>query len=112
MAERAALYTNISGGVLLRWLGLTATDTGEKVEPGKASGAISAIQFVGTFGGTVTLQGSNDGVTWTTLKDIGGSDISTTGTNIFDISTAARYVRPSAGSGVVDVDVYMTMRTG
>ena len=66
------------------------------------------VQITGTHGGATTvIQGSNDGVTWDTLKDINGNDLSFTTT--FDTRAIAenpRYIRPttSGGSGT-DLDV-------
>lgn len=38
-----------------------------------------SVQVIGTFGGsTVTVQGSNDGTNWATLKDTQGADIALT----------------------------------
>lgn len=112
MAEKTYTFTQLNGGVLVLWENVTGSDTGQALEPGKAAGAIASVQFVGTFGDTILLQGSNDGTNWATLKDVGGNDISTTGAAIFDLSTAVRYVRPSPGASISDVDVYMTLRTG
>lgn len=57
-----------------------------------------------TFGGaTVILEGSDDGVTYFTLKDRYGNNVSATVTARFDLEDVPQHVRPrtSAGSGTV-----------
>lgn len=71
------------------------------------------IQVVGTFGagGTMTLQGSNDGSTWATLKDAFGTPIALTAAGIVQIMEIPRYIRPSVvGDGSTDLDVYLFAR--
>lgn len=106
MAERPIQRPNAG---LYFWETLTASDTGVPIRPTNRGAAIAAVQFNGTFGGTVVLQGSLDGVNWYTLKDTQGTDISVTAAGYREFSSAARYIRPSAGSGVSDVDVRLSL---
>lgn len=96
--------TKNSKGVHL-WETLTATDTGAPLEVANRGGAMGSVQMTGTFGGTVTMQVSNDGTNWVTMKDLQGAEIALTAAGMADFTSGARYIRPSAGSGVSDVDV-------
>lgn len=86
------------------WETITATNsTGELAEfpdfPEKT------VQVTGTFGGTLTMQGSNDGTNFFTLTDVLGNNVAFTAAGAKKIHETPRYVRPSAGVGVTDVDV-------
>lgn len=66
----------------------------------------ASVQFTGTFGGaTALLQVSNDGETWFPLKDTAGNLVSATAAAMFDISSAAAFVRArtTGGSGTAVV---------
>ena len=67
----------------------------------------ASVQVSGTIGGaTIALQGSNDGVTYTTLKDIAGTDISFTAAGYVEFSSAAAFIKPSISGGTSDsIDV-------
>lgn len=89
------------------WETLTATDTGEPLFLG-LGGAQLAVQVLGTFGGTVSMQGTIDGTTWFDLTTgPGGDAVSFTAAGYAEITTAVWAIRPSAGSGVSDVDCYL-----
>lgn len=73
-------------------------------------GAQLAVHCFGTFGGTLTMQGSIDGTNWfTLLTGPGGSEITFTADGYAEVTTAAKYIRPSGGTGVSDVDVHVHM---
>lgn len=83
------------------WSSITSSDTAEAFGLSEQSAVAASVQIAGTFGGaTVTLQCSNDGVTYFTLKDFTGTDVSATSAAFFDISTAALYVKPVVTGGV------------
>ena len=74
--------------------------------------ADKSVQLVGTFnGGTVVIEGSNDGVTPITLTDPQGNAISKTSGFIEQILEVTRFVRPrvTAGTGV-DLDAFFVVR--
>ena len=85
------------------WETLTASDVGEAKEYTYFNDR--TVQVTGTFGGTVSIEGSNDGVNYTTLTDAAGSALEFTAAGLKLITEAPRYIRPSAGSGVSDIDV-------
>ena len=63
----------------------------------------ASVQVSGTIGGaTIVLQGSNDGVTYTTLKDTAGTDISFTAAGYVEFSSAAAFIKPSISGGTGD----------
>lgn len=73
-----------------------------------------SVQVVGTFnGGTVVIEGSNDGQNWVTLTDPQGNAITKTAAFIEQLLEVTRFVRPrvSLGTGV-DVDVFFVLRRG
>lgn len=53
-----------------------------------------------TFGGaTAVMEGSDDGVTYFTLKDVYGSAVSTAVAARFDLNDVPRYMRPRTSGG-------------
>jgi len=65
--------------------------------------AVSSVQVSGTFGGaTVVLQGSNDGVTYATLKDQQGNNLSFTSAGYAEFSSGAAFIKPSISGGTGD----------
>lgn len=97
---------------LIQWTGLLNTDDGTPFEgPGSND---RSIQFTGTFGagGTIILEGSNDGTNWFTLTDPQGNNISVTAARIEQISELTRFVRPrvTAGDGTTNLVATMLVR--
>lgn len=80
--------------VVVTWSGLLSTDVGDAYEvPGWAD---RSVQIEATFGdGTITMQGSNDGVTFYPLTDPQGNAIAKTANSIEQIEEMTRYIRPS-----------------
>lgn len=89
----------IAPAVSVTWSSLANGDSGEAVEALKYSDR--SIQFIGTFGtgGTIVLQGSNDGTNWVTLTDPQGNSISKTSAALEMVSELTRYVRPNVTAG-------------
>lgn len=100
----------VSGKIVAEWSALAANDDGDVMIPQAARPLAGAVQFSGTFGGTVTLQKSNDGVTWYTMKDLDSNDLAVTAAGLYEFSTAALYIRPIAGTGVSAVTVKLVLR--
>jgi hypothetical protein len=97
---------------VLSWAGLLNGDDGTPVEmPGSAD---RSIQFVGTFGagGTIVLEGSNDGVNYVTLTDPQGNAISKTAAGIEAVLELTRFVRPrvTAGDGTTDLQAHLLVK--
>ena len=96
--------------VMVSWTPLTESDTAAPVE--LLEYADRCVQFGGTFnGGTVVLEGSNDGSTYFTLNDVQAAAISKTAAALEQVAEVPRYTRPrvSAGTGVA-LTVTMLLR--
>lgn len=113
MATIAAVMTNLNNafdkGHLTQWTPLTnaGADVGAALEMfGEAD---RSIQITGTFGvgGTIIIEGSNDGATYATLKDHVGVALSLTAAGIYSVDQIVRYLRPrvSAGDGTTSLSV-------
>ena len=109
MAVKAATISRITSFGdechVVTWAALANTDTGAPIEmPGSSD---RSIQFEGTFGagGTVILEGSNDGTNYHPLTDPQGNDISKTAADLEMITELTRWVRPrvSAGDGTTAI---------
>ena len=86
----------------VRWTGIAAGDTCTPYLVRNRYGFVGSIQISGTFGGaTVTLEQSNDGVTYFPATDTLGSAISATAGEMSEMSLAAVYLKPviTGGSG-------------
>lgn len=97
---------------VVTWAGLATGDTINPITPAHARPAIGTVTMEGTWGGsTVVLEGSNDGTNYFTLKNPQGTAISATGDALFEVSTAALYIRPGSSAGSGDsVNVILAMR--
>jgi hypothetical protein len=65
------------------------------------------------FGGaTVLVEGSDDGVTFTTIKDIQGNSVSTLTATRYDVTDIPYHIRPrSSGGSGTSVTVIITSRS-
>jgi hypothetical protein len=102
MATRTAVQSSFDSGngQSVYWSGLAGgtADVGDAIQL-PAHGAMS-VQVGGTFGtSTLSIQGSNDGTTWTTLVDMQGSNMAFTSAAFKTIRDVPRYIRPSVPSG-------------
>lgn len=117
-AVRAATVTQVPGGVrvayVVSWTGLDSDDSGAPVS--LAGYSDRSVQITGTFGtnGSVTIQGSNDGINYVALTDPQGNAITKTSAALEAISEATRYIRPlvTAGDGTTDLDVTIFVTGG
>ena len=79
-------------------------------------GSDRSIQVTGTFGagGTMLVEGSNDGTNYYTLVDHQGNALSITAAGLKSIDQAVAYVRPrvSAGDGTTSLTATMMCRRG
>jgi hypothetical protein len=99
-------------GALVVWTGLLNGDDGSAVEG--CDYADRTVQINGTFGsgGSVTLQGSNDGTNWYALTDPQGNAITKTAAGLEVIAEGPRYIRPlvTAGDGATSLTVTLWAR--
>lgn len=116
MATISPTLSDISGDGNVRkivWAALTTTnDNGSPAEWIQWAGR--CVQFNGTFGvgGTIKLQGSNDGTNWYDLADAQGNAISKTAAGIEQVLEMTQFVRPfvSAGDGTTNLTATLVMR--
>lgn len=109
MTTRSETRTPVPGfgerAHVIQWSGLLNGDDGAPIEmPGSAD---RSIQITGTFGvgGSINLEGSNDGTNYVVLTDPQGNAITKTAAAIEAISELTRFVRPrvTAGDGTTSL---------
>ena len=92
-----------------KWEALTSTNLdGAPVDLSRRTDR--TVQVIGTFdGATVTIQGSLDGVNWSTLNDLQGSALTFTSARLEGVSEITTYIRPlvSSAGASTDLDVLM-----
>lgn len=75
--------------------------------------ADKSVQVIGTFaGGTVSIEGSNNGSDWAVLTDPQGNPLTFTTAKIEQIEEFTRFVRPrvTSGTGLNIVVVFVVRR--
>lgn len=99
-----------NGSVDIAWAGLLNGDSGSLVTIGRDYWKFT-MQVVGTFGagGTILLEGSNDGTNFTTVKDVNNAAVSVIDTSMIRVEGIPRYLRPraSAGDGTTNLSVLL-----
>ena len=114
MATRNVTLTPFENGrgSIAIWTGLLNGDDGTPIDWTRF--ADRCIQFTGTFGtgGSIQMEGSNDGTNWGILNDLQGSQIVKTATGIEGIAEVPRYVRPkvTAGDGTTSLTATLVLR--
>jgi hypothetical protein len=97
-----------------QWLALANGDQGSAVE--LVNFADRTVQVTGTFGagGSLTVEGSLDGVTYGPLTDPQGNNLVFTSGKLETISEVVRFIRPrvTAGDGTTALNVYLLFRKG
>lgn len=105
-------YANGEKAHVVTWSALANGDDGSAIELFGSSDR--SIQVTGTFGagGSVRLQGSNDGSNWAALTDPQGNDLNITSAKIEAITEITRYIRPlvTAGDGTTSLVVTVFAR--
>lgn len=100
--------------VQIKWTGLLNGDSGEAID--WAAYADRSVQVLGTFGagGSVTLEGSNDGTNFVALTDPQGNALTFTGAKLEQLQELALQVRPrvTAGDVTTDLTVILLARKG
>ena len=97
---------------IITWANLGSSDDGAPV--GGSGWADKSIQVEGTFGsgGTIVLEGSNDGTNYRTLNDPFGVQLSLTSAGIHAITEATKFIRPrvTAGDGTTAITATVLVR--
>jgi hypothetical protein len=115
MATRNGVITDISEtgrAKLVTWTGILNGDDGSPAE--WVDFADRCFQVTGTFGagGSVAIEGSNNGANWATLADPQGNPLTFTAQKIEQALELPRYVRPrcTAGDATTNLAVTLCMR--
>ena len=114
MATQPAAFKEITGDgscVTVTWV-LTGTDDGAPLP--YSQWADKSIQ-IGTTGdtfnaGTVILEGSNDNVVWTQLRDPSSTVIAGTANTLKQVLEMTAYIRPRASVSVTSVTCILCVR--
>lgn len=91
---------------VVKWAAVLTGNTGAPFENPAFSDR--SVQVTGTFGGaTVTIEGSNDGITWFVLTDTSAASLSFAVAGLKQILQVARYMRPvvTGGAGSLDINL-------
>ena len=105
-----------SKGVLVQWTPLTNSGSDVGVPYDDFGNTDRSLQLNGTLGvaGACTIEGSNDGVNYFTLKDQGGNAMVLTALGLYGFQSGLlpRYVRPriTAGDGTTSLTVILLAR--
>lgn len=117
MATRQPTFTRPEGDdsvVLVTWTGLLNGDDGAPVQLIKY--ADRSVQIVGVFGtgGTVAIEGSNNGTDYATLNSVTGTALTVTTAGVRQILENTVLLRPrvTAGDGTTTLTVTALIRTG
>lgn len=88
-----------------KWTSLGAEDATAHKIPFRTK--LLTVQLLGTFGGTVTMEGSLDNTTWATLTDLQGNSVAKSAAALETIQEVPIWIRPSGGAGTTSVDVWL-----
>lgn len=115
MAIQLSTQTTEGGGVkVISWANLLNGNSGEAV--GFSSHPDKTVHVAGTFstGGSVNLEGSNDGTNWVILTDSAGTAITLTAAGLVTVTQNPLFIRPNvtAGDGSTAIDVILVARNG
>lgn len=113
MAIRTSTFnrniTKGSGNVTVTWTGLTFTSLDQGMEIQLSEYSDKTFQVFGTFGaaGAVLIEGSNDGVNWTSLSNRQGVAMSFTAAGMNTSQDKPMWVRPriTGGDGTTSLTV-------
>lgn len=116
MATTSYTYVELSTygdqGHIVTWALIANGDDGTPLA--MVGSADRAIQITGTFGsgGSITIQGSNDGSTYATLHDPGGNDLTFTSPGIHAVLEITKFIRPkvTAGDGTTSLNAILLVR--
>jgi hypothetical protein len=103
---------SVKGGIEVTWDPITGANGGSSLEVGHDAGLAGAVQVISGTAGSVSLQGSLDGVNWAALSNVNGTPIALTALNqLADFTTAARYIRPFGNASSVAAVIRVVLRT-
>lgn len=104
--------TNNARTILATWSDMAFGDVGNTLPFSQY--ADKSVQVIGTFGvgGSLVIEGSNDGVNFATLTDVQGNDLNFLTAKIETVTEATLVVRPrvAGGDGSTSISVILLAR--
>jgi hypothetical protein len=102
-------YNNGKPSYVVKWAGLSYSDVGSSLPSLQYSG--SSVQVTGTFGegGSVVLEGSNDGETFFPIADNTGSVLHFNKSGLKGVGDVVAYVRPKVLGGDSTTSITVTL---
>jgi hypothetical protein len=99
---------DLDGVVIRKWPTMAHGDVGEPIILTRYNDR--TVQITGTFGtgGTVVIEGSNDGVTYAAMRDVFNNELSATSAKLITLTEVPVWVRPRV-SGDVTTSITMTV---
>lgn len=98
--------------IVATWSSMANGDDGEPIKFSQY--ADKSVQVIGTFGvgGSLVIEGSNNGSDWSTLSDPQGNNLSFSTAKIEMVTEATLYVRPrvAGGDGTTSLTVILLMK--
>ena len=98
--------------MIATWAGLANGDDGEWIKFSQYTD--KSVQVTGIFGagGSVAIEGSNDGVNFAVLNDPQGNPLNFTSAKLLMVTEATLYVRPrvTGGDGTTNLSVILLMK--
>lgn len=112
-ASPGAPIMNFNGGVVVAtWAPMAYGTPGGPVEA--ANFVLNSVQIIGTFGvgGSVQIEGSNDGTNWAILPDINDDPAVLTGAGVIFFNESTVYVRANVtvGDGTTAISAIASLR--
>lgn len=112
LEDGADILSGLLGDVVkVVWAALANGDSGTPVDLTQFSDR--SVQIAGTLGagGTIKIEGSNDGVTYYTLNDAFGNALSLTALSLKSVAEITTWIRPRASAGDGTTAIVVTLIT-
>jgi hypothetical protein len=98
--------------IIATWAGLANGDDGEPIKFSQYADKSAQVTGIFGAGGSLAIEGSNDGANWAPLSDPQGNDLNFATAKIEMITEATLYVRPrvAGGDGTTNLSVILLMK--
>jgi hypothetical protein len=110
--QETRIATGNTKSIVVAWNSLANGDSGSPIPFSQYTD--KSVQVTGAFGvgGSVRIEGSNDGTNWAVLTDPQGNDLNITAPKIEMVTEATRLVRPfvTAGDGSTNLNVHLLIK--
>ena len=110
LEDGSSLHDGPYGDVVkVTWAALDNNDSGDPIALAQFSDRSVQVGGVLGAGGTVVIEGSNDGVTYYTLNDAFGNALSLSSLGLKSIAEITAWIRPRATGGDGTTAIVITM---